>query len=113
MNINDFTNVKIEIYTPVESVDTIRKALEIAQAGIIGNYDNAYATTEVTGHWRPLSGANPFLGSIGNIATAKEIKIEINCQREFVSDAIKAIRAAHPYEEPLINILPIINFLFE
>ena len=32
---------------------------------------------------------------------------------ELVVDAIKVIRALHPYDEPLINIIPLANHLFE
>ena len=30
-----------------------------------------------------------------------------------VKDVLKAIRSAHPYEEPVINVIPLINHLFE
>jgi hypothetical protein len=39
--------------------------------------------------------------------------MEIRCKREYATNAIKVIRKIHPYEEPLINIIPIINELFE
>ena len=113
MNMQDFSQVKIEIYIPPDYLDVIRLALEKSQAGVIGNYDNCFATSEVEGHWRPFENANPFLGTPGEIETAREIKLEVNCHRKYVSAVLKAIRAVHPYEEPLINVLPVINFLFE
>ncbi|MBZ9637007.1 hypothetical protein G9F70_022445 [Clostridium sp. FP1] len=39
--------------------------------------------------------------------------MEIRCKREYVKNVIKVIKEIHPYEEPLINIIPIINELFE
>jgi hypothetical protein len=39
--------------------------------------------------------------------------VEVNCARELVKDALKAIRAVHPYEEPVINIILLANRLFE
>ena len=113
MNINEFTEVKIEVYLPEENLEAIRLALSEAQAGIVGYYDNVFASTQVTGHWRPLEGANPYLGISGKLETAPEIKMEINCKREFVSAALRAIRKNHPYEEPLIRVIPIINHMFE
>ena len=113
INFENLNEVKIEVFLPPEAVEKVCRALTAEQAGVIGNYDNTYATTEVTGHWRPLENANPYLGTVGEIETAREIKLEVNCQIKYVSSVLKAIRAAHPYEEPLINVLPVINFLFE
>lgn len=112
-NFDNLNEVKIEVFLPPEAVETVCKALTSEKAGVIGNYDNTYATTEVTGHWRPLENASPYIGTIGEIETAREIKLEVNCRVEYVPAVLKAIRAAHPYEEPLINVLPVINFLFE
>lgn len=113
MNINDFSEVKIEVYLPEVNLAQLQSALHQAGAGIVGNYDNVFATTKVTGHWRPLEGANPAIGTIGEIETAPEIKLEINCKRELISEVLKAIHANHPYEEPLIRVIPILNKFFE
>lgn len=43
----------------------------------------------------------------------KEVKIEIYIPEEYVKKAIEVIRRVHPYEEPLFNIVPILNDLFE
>jgi len=60
-----------------------------------------------------MEGANPFEGKVGEISEGIEYKIEINCKRELVNDAIKVIKSIHPYEEPLINIIPLANHLFD
>jgi hypothetical protein len=113
MNLNTVTDYKIEVYLPAEYLEAIQLALTAAQAGIVGNYDNVFATTQVTGHWRPLPGSDPFQGNIGEMETATEIKLEVNCKKEHVSATLQAIRAAHPYEEPLIRVIPILNQYFE
>ncbi len=78
-----------------------------------GNYDNVISITNVRGYWRPLEGSNPFIGKVGKVCEGQECKIEIRCKKEYVRNAIKVIKKIHPYEEPLINIIPIINELFE
>ncbi len=113
MNLNTVTYFKIEVYLPAEYLEATRLALTAAQAGIVGNYDNVFATTQVTGHWRPLPGSDPFQGNVGEMETAPEIKLEVNCKKEHVSATLQAIRAAHPYEEPLIRVIPILNQFFE
>jgi hypothetical protein len=91
----------------------MRQALNNVKVGNVGNYDNVFAITHVTGHWRPLAGANPYLGKIGELESAAEIKMELNCNVEHVSEALIAIRSVHPYEEPLFRVIPILNQFFE
>jgi len=109
----DFTDVKLEIFVPQEYVLTIRDELAKIGAGVIGNYDHCIAIHPVKGYFRPLPGANPFGGEIGVIKKTMEYKVEVNCKRELVRDAIRVIKSVHPYEEPLINVLPLANHLFE
>lgn len=52
-----------------------------------------------------MEGANPFEGMVGEISEVAEYKMEVNCKRELVNDAIKVIRSVHPYEEALINVV--------
>jgi hypothetical protein len=60
-----------------------------------------------------LIGAKPFEGEVGKISDTMEAKLEVNCERGLVNEAIKVIRSVHPYEEPLVNIIPIANHLFD
>jgi hypothetical protein len=109
---NEFTDVKLEIFIPQGHVEKVRNALVEAGVGVIGNYDHCVAISPVIGYFRPLEGANPFDGEIGKIKETVEYKIEVNCRRELVKDAIRVIKSVHPYEEPLINIFPLANHLF-
>ncbi|HUG34320.1 MAG TPA: divalent cation tolerance protein CutA [Anaerolineales bacterium] len=108
----NFTDVKLEIFAPQEYALKIRDELAKTGIGVIGNYDHCVAMTPVQGYYRPLPGADPFDGEAGKINEVREYKIEVNCRRELVNKAIKVIRSAHPYEEPLINIVPLSNHLF-
>ena len=74
-----------------------------------GNYDNCMTVSKVIGSWRPLEGANPFEGSIGEICTAEEIKVEFCCKRDIVKAVVETIKRVHPYEVPVINIIPIVD----
>jgi len=110
--VDDLSEVKLEIFIPTSHLEPLRQALADAGAGRVGNYDRCCAVMEVRGYWRPLQGANPYLGEVGQVETGIECKVEVNCQREKVKEAIKVIRAVHPYEEPVINIIPLANHLF-
>ena len=108
----DFIDVKLEIFVPQKYVLKIRDELAKIGVGRIGNYDHCVAIYPVQGYYRPLEGANPFEGKIGVIIEEEEYKIEVNCRRDLVNEAIKVIKSIHPYEEPLINIFPLANHLF-
>ncbi len=110
---NEFRQVKIEIFIPAEYVDALREALAAAGAGEIGNYDHCCSVMDVRGYWRPLEGADPFQGKVGQVEQGAECKVEVNCRRERVEAALKAIRAVHPYEQPVVNVIPLVNHLFE
>lgn len=109
----NFTDVKLEIFVPQEYALKIRDELAKIGVGQIGNYDHCVAIYAVQGYFRPLQGANPFKGEIGRIQETTEAKVEVNCKRELVSEAINIIRRVHPYEEPLVNVIPLANHLFE
>ncbi len=103
--------VKLEIFVPDEYVPALREALAGVGVGQIGNYDHCVSITQVSGYWRPLPGARPFAGEVGQISFGTESKIEANCPVSLVKPALAAIRAAHPYDEPLINVVPLLNHL--
>lgn len=113
MSIIDFLEVKIEVYIPPEYVDALRDALNQAGAGRIGDYDHCISVTNVTGYWRPLADAKPFAGEIGAISKGSECKVEVRCRTSIVEAVLKAILEVHPYEEPVYNIVPLLNSLFQ
>jgi len=100
---------KLEIFCPETSVDEILEALATAHAGEIGNYDHCATISQVQGSYRPLEGANPAIGEVGKLLMDGECKIEVNCREEFIAEAIQAVREVHPYEEPVINVIPLTN----
>jgi hypothetical protein len=109
----NFTDAKLEIFVPQELALKLRDELAKIGVGVLGNYDHCVALTAVRGFFRPMEDANPFEGEVGKVSEVAEYKLEVNCKRELVNDAIKVIRSVHPYEEPLINIIPLANHLFD
>jgi hypothetical protein len=106
--------VKIECYIPEEYVAQLRDALnDIGALTVDGNYDYCMAVSKVRGSWRALSGANPYMGNIGDICDAEEAKIEFNCKKELYKTAVDTIKRIHPYEKPVINVIPLIISIVE
>lgn len=108
----NFTDVKLEIFVPQDHALKLAGALSEIGVGMIGNYDHCVALTPVRGFFRPMKGANPFEGKVGEINEVAEYKLEVNCKRELVSEALKVIQRVHPYEQPLVNVIPLANHLF-
>lgn len=93
---------------PERYIASLRNRLNEAGILTVGNYDNVISYSEVKGYWRPLEGANPYDGEIGNVSSGTECKMEFRCQLQRV-DAVKTIiKAIHPYEEPIINVIPLL-----
>lgn len=101
--------VKLEIYLPREYVEKIWEALHELGAGVVGDYDHVVSFAPVEGAWRPNQQADPYAGEPNELSYGNEYKLEIRCPYEHVSEALALIRRIHPYEEPLINILPLLN----
>jgi len=104
---HDFTTVKLEIYIPNSHFEPLREALRSAGAGAAGNYDSVLSYSPVKGCWRPLPGANPYNGEIGVLCEADEYKVEVCCAVGALRQTIESIRVVHPYEEPVINVIPL------
>ncbi len=98
---------KLEIFIPASHLDAVKAALQEVDAGHIGNYDSCLACSTVRSTWRPLAGARPYTGTPGTVSEEVEIKVEVNVKRDSLNDTVAAIRRVHPYEEPLINVIPL------
>lgn len=105
----EFNNVKFETYIPKNFIDTLRNTLNEIDALTIGNYDSCMAYSKVTGSWRPLKGANPYEGELGKLCIANEYKVEFRCSIDLMEKAYKKIKEVHPYEEPVINVFPLLR----
>jgi hypothetical protein len=98
---------KIVVFVPGEQGERLRAAMGEAGAGRIGNYDHCSFTTRGVGRFRPLAGANPAIGEVGRLEEVAEERIETVCAEHSLRDVLAAIRRAHPYEEPAIDIYPL------
>ena len=102
--------IKVETYIPSSYIDELREKLnEVGALTIDDIYDNCITTSKVTSYWRPLDGANPFLGEIGILAKEEELKVEFCCNRDRMEHVVNIIKEVHPYEKKVIILKPIIR----
>ena len=94
-------------YAPPDAADAVRAALAGAGAGRIGLYDACSFSSDGTGRFTPLAGATPAVGSVGQAEAAPEVRIEALVPSWRSQDALTAVRASHPYEEPVVVAVPV------
>jgi dinuclear metal center YbgI/SA1388 family protein len=90
---------KLVTYAPVAVAAKVREALFNAGAGKIGNYDECSFNAEGIGTFRPGAEANPYSGEKGKRQEEKEERIEVIFNTYEQHRLIRALKAAHPYEE--------------
>jgi hypothetical protein len=105
----EFKYVKIVVFVPEGHTDEIRKAMMEAGAGHIGNYDSCSFSSKGIGRFRPLEGANPFIGKFEETEQVEEERIETICPFDSINKLVEEIKKSHPYEEPAIDIYPLLN----
>ena len=105
----DIKKVKIIVTIPIANVSQVRDAICNAGAGIIGNYTYCTMSTKCTGTFKPSEMANPYIGEKNKIEFVEEEKLEAVCDIEKVKNVLKRLCEVHPYEEPGIDIIPLID----
>ena len=98
------TVYKLCFYVPEDHAEAVKTAVFQAGAGRIGNYDCCSFQVRGQGQFRPLEGSNPYIGGQDEIETVDEFRVEMICAEEHLRAAISALRLAHPYEEPAIDL---------
>lgn len=101
--------VKIIVTIPPENVNEVRKAICNIGAGIIGNYTHCSMSTKCLGTFKPNEQANPYIGQNNKLEFVEEEKLEVVCDISKVKKVLQKLREVHPYEEPGIDIVPLIN----
>lgn len=100
---------KLIVGVPVEHADAVRKAIGDAGAGKIGNYDYCSFSVQGIGRFRPLEGSNPSMGEIGQITEVEEAQITTVCEESLLTGVLEALKKAHPYETPAVDVFPLDN----
>lgn len=95
---------KITVYIPKTHSENLYTALLNSGLNTQGNYTGCAFLSPGEGRFKPLSGANPFLGAPGKCEKADEIKLEFTVPPTALLQAVALVKDNHPYEEPVIEI---------
>lgn len=96
-------------YVPDEHAEKVRNALFQAGAGNIGNYDSCTFNIQGKGSFRAKEGANPFVGTVGEVHYENETRISAVFEKHRRGKILKALRENHPYEEVAYEIIALEN----
>ncbi|MBM4590065.1 Nif3-like dinuclear metal center hexameric protein [Rhodococcus hoagii] len=108
--IPDTATDKWVVMVPTTDTVRIREALFAAGAGELGDYRECSWTVTGDGQFRPLPGAAPTLGVVGEVETVREDRVEVIAPRRSRARILAALRAAHPYEEPAFDVFETADF---
>ncbi len=100
---------KLVVYVPESHLEVVRSALTSGGAGFIGNYSDCTFRVAGTGTFKPLVGTDPFIGEIGQVEEVAEYRLETVVPAGQLRAVMKAMLAAHPYEEVAYDLYRLSN----
>jgi dinuclear metal center YbgI/SA1388 family protein len=100
---------KLVVFVPAADADALRSAVTAAGAGAIGAYDSCTFSTAGEGRFRPLPGADPAIGTVGEVEVVGEVRVESIYPRVLRGQVVAALRSAHPYEEPAFDVVELVD----
>jgi hypothetical protein len=100
---------KIIYYVPESHLELTKSALFSAGAGRYKNYDQCCWQVLGQGQFRPLENSQPFVGESNQLTQIAEYRVELICEDDKLPQVIIALRTAHPYEEPAIDLVQLVD----
>ena len=84
---------QLVFHVPMSYVEACKKAIYAVGAGSYGNYCECSWTAAGTTQFRPLNGANPSIGTVGQLEKVEEARVETLCVGEdVVRQAVQALK---------------------
>jgi len=98
------TQYKLVVFTPQDALEKVSEALFEAGAGRIGKYSSCSFRTAGTGTFFGEEGTNPAVGESCKLEQAQEVRLETVVPIARIEQVVRALRKAHPYEEPAFDL---------
>ena len=93
------------MFAPPSDAEAVRAAIAEAGAGRIGDYDSCSWMVTGEGRFRPLEGAHPTIGRVGDLEQLEEVRIEAVLPRTRRAAVVRAMLAAHSYEKVAFDVI--------
>jgi hypothetical protein len=98
---------KLVWFVPREALEQTRTAVFEAGAGRIGDYTRCSWYTAGTGTFLAGQTTKPTVGEVGREERVAELRVETVVPLELAAEAVRALLAAHPYEEVAYELYPL------
>lgn len=95
---------KLVVFVPKAQAEEVRQAMFNAGAGHIGQYSHCSFNIAGQGTFKGGAGTNPYVGEPGQLHTEEEVRVESILPAYLEEAVVKAMIAAHPYEEVAYDI---------
>ncbi len=102
-------SLKLVGFVPADDADLVRKAVFAAGAGVIGEYEHCSWSVAGQGTFFGREGTDPVAGRAGRDEAVDELRLEVIFPRRLRRRVTGAFVAAHPYEEPAFDVIPLEN----
>jgi len=100
---------KLVWFVPEDALEATRAAVFAAGAGRIGDYERCSWYTAGTGTFLAREGADPAIGVVGREERVAELRVETVVPADIAEDVVRALLAAHPYEEVAYELYAIVE----
>lgn len=101
--------LKLIYYVPESHLESTKNAIFTAGAGGIGNYEHCAWQVLGMGQFKPVQGANPFIGTLEKLEKIPEWRVETIVPEDKASQVVQALMASHPYEEPAFEFIQLVE----
>ena len=101
---------KVVVFAPAEDVSRVAQAAFDAGAGVIGNYERCAFFGHGIGTFFARAGSHPAVGAVNKESAAEEARLEFVAPRSKCAEICAAVRAAHSYETPAIDVFPMDDY---
>ncbi|MCM6773478.1 Nif3-like dinuclear metal center hexameric protein [Nocardia sp. CDC159] len=92
------------VQVPRSHADAVLAALFEAGAGGSGHYRDCATRVPSAGQFRPVAGANPAAGAVGELEVVEQEQLAVVAPPGRRAAVLAALRAAHPYESPAFQV---------
>jgi len=100
---------KVVVFVPASHAGGVMQAMAGAGAGVIGNYESCSFTTAGEGSFLAGKGADPYTGRKGRLERVREVRLEMETPAWKLDGVVRAMRAAHPYDEVAFDVYPLLK----
>lgn len=105
----DQAKCKIVVFLPAEDLPAVASAAFAAGAGVIGEYQGCSFLGHGVGTFCGSEHSHPAVGQARRHEAVEEVRLEMVAPKSRAAEVCRAVRAAHSYEEPAIDVYPLLD----